>query len=101
MLSKRNSLFLVITILSIKCSESDIRPCSASPTSEACYVGQGYSTSDYATGTIPVQVNTTILVKDVVDINENERTVTLFADFVFEWIDSRISVVQTPSDQEL
>ena len=49
---------------------------------------------------LPTEINSSFMVRDITDVDENQQTVTLSMKAVFEWQDRRLDVKRSKDDQE-
>lgn len=88
-------LFLLRNVFAI------VLPCSQGHLSEVCYLGQYYSTSEFPNGPNQTSINITIWFKDIVNIDEEIQSLTLFTTIGIQWEDQRLSVNQNEADIKL
>ena len=84
--AKMKSLCLLLFVLST--GYSQVIPCNnitAAKDFELCYLGDFYESTEPPT--IPTKIDITMMVKDVLKIDEEANTITLFLDIVAQWAD--------------
>lgn len=79
--------------------KSEFAPCDQSEQVKVCHEGKSYVSSDFPVGSVPCPINVTMQVKDVIEINEEKHTITLFLDIFVTWTDERINVNQDDNDE--
>ena len=79
--------------------ETIIRECKDSQKSQVCYEGDSYISSDYPEPA-PCHVNISVQLKEIVSINEDGNTISLFIILCTEWEDKRLHVRQSEKDKE-
>lgn len=78
--------------------KAKILPCSEGLLSEVCYKDDHYSTAVFPPGNRPVQVNMSFWFRDVVSINEEKQSITIFLNLGITWRDQRLSVNRDEGD---
>lgn len=76
-----------------------ILPCSAGQSSEICFIGENYSSVERPPN-LPVKVRTNFKIGNVVNINEEEQTLTIFLTLDINWDDLRLFVNRTDVDEK-
>ena len=96
------SYYILISYLSVSKTNGKILTCNESVESNVCFDVE--KIRDYVSSKnpkpLPTEINSSFMVRDITDVDENQQTVTLSMKAVFEWQDSRLHVKRSKDDQE-
>ena len=73
--------------------------CNENITSEVCFLPENYQVGD-PPRPYPTIINTTINLKDIVEVDLERKTITMSLKMVLEWTDMSVSILQTKEDLE-
>ena len=100
--NKLQNLFLPVLLpclFSACLCETIIGKCKDSQKSQVCYTGDSYIKYEFPEPA-PCYVNISVDLKEIVRINEEENTITLFIVLCMKWEDKRLHVEQSEKDKE-
>ena len=100
--NKLQNLFLPVLLpclFSACLCETIIGKCKDSQKSQVCYTGDSYIKYELPEPA-PCHVNISVDLKEIVSINEEENTITLFIVLCMKWEDKRLHVEQSEKDKE-
>lgn len=92
-------LYLIIMVLVLGSSGAikDCKQVSNSSKVELCYKYEHYDTS-FPSGPLPMRINTTITVIDMVDFNTKDNTITIFMQLLAQWNDPGLFLTKDKAD---
>ena len=96
------SYYILISYLIVSKTNGKILTCNESVESNVCFDVE--KIRDYVSSKnpkpLPTEINSSFMVRDITDVDENQQTVTLSMKAVFEWQDCRLDVKRSKDDQE-
>jgi hypothetical protein len=96
------SYYILISYLIVSETNGKILTCKESVESNVCFDVE--KIQDYVSSKnpkpLPTEIDSSFMVRDITDVDENQQTVTLSMKAVFQWQDSRLHVKRSKDDQE-
>ena len=83
-------IFFAVLNLIIQSAYS-IKSCDKSEENTVCFKDEKYAAT-INPEPLPTLINVTVNVNDIIDVNEEDQTVTLILKLILEWYDERIKV---------
>ena len=80
-------MLLIIFLTKVYCK---LKLCNSSETNVVCFENRNYQPT--LEPQMPTNVNLTFCIHDILEVNENEKTITMSFKLLLEWFDKRLSV---------
>ena len=87
----------------ISLCNAKVLPCKDSVESKLCLMVD--KVEDYVTTKspepIPTFINITLTINDIIDVDEDKKTITLIMKIILEWFDFKLNVKRSLEEQEM
>ena len=91
-------LLIIFSVLTSGC-KGTIVTCHESVESKVCFSVNRTEDYDYTNAAkFPTLVNTTLIVHDIIKVDDEQQTVTLAMQVILKWYDQRLSVDRSKED---
>ena len=75
-------------------SKADINICTNNYTDHVCFKNAFYKAS-VNPDPLPTMINITLNIKEVINVNEEDQTITMQMKLMAEWYDNRLDVIRS------